>query len=97
MISFCPLYDSFKTEIRFLSLLYRDKYTGISMKLSIKKLYTSLLKHLIWVHFFSGMLRENEQTKSQTATSQEVSEYCCLSSFHESTVKQLKIKANDRH
>ena len=48
MISFCPLYDSLKTEIRFLSLLYSDKFTGISMKFSIKKLYTSLLKHLIW-------------------------------------------------
>lgn len=37
MISFCPLYDSLKIEIRFLSLLYSDKYTGISMKFSIKK------------------------------------------------------------
>ena len=48
MISFCPLYDSLKTEIRLLSLLYSDKFTGISMKFSIKKLYNSLLKHLIW-------------------------------------------------
>lgn len=37
MISFCPLYDSLKIEIRFLSLLYSDKHTGISMKFSIKK------------------------------------------------------------
>lgn len=43
------------------------------------------------------MLKENEQTKSQTATSQEVYENCCLSSFHESIVKQLKIKASDHH